>query len=125
MTTPQTRTVLLADDDPLVVAMLEQVLVQQGWTVLTAANGRDAMSRHGDQICKVDLLITDLHMPYVDGHELAKNVRKICSGLPIIFISGDSVMLLPTEAQFPGHTFMKKPFLPSELLAQLRRLFPA
>jgi two-component system, cell cycle sensor histidine kinase and response regulator CckA len=112
------RTVLLVDDDNVVVASLQHALSQAGFHVLVAADGREALLRHEHSREAIDLLITDLQMPYMSGQDLARHLLATRPGLPIIFISGDpDAQPFPTDADFPNHVFLQKPFLPSELIA--------
>ena len=124
MSVKKPRTVLLVDDDASVVAVLQHALAQAGFHVLTAADGREALVQYEHQRDALDLLVTDLQMPFMSGQELAKHLLVNRADLPIVFISGDpDAQLLPSEAEFPNHVFLQKPFLPSELIARLPKLF--
>src|SRR5712664_2886295 len=90
MTTRKNRTVLLVDDDESILSLLQIALTQLGWQVLAAANGQQALDLHEAQIPALDLLITDLQMPLMNGCELARRLREMRPTLPILFISGDS-----------------------------------
>ena len=109
-------TVLVAEDDPLVRSMIRRSLTQAGFTVIEAANGREALDKAAGA-GQLDALLTDLAMPEIGGRELAHSLRKTYPELPVLFMSGytdDEVMrrgLLES-----GATFLEKPFSP-ELLA--------
>ncbi|WP_207515861.1 response regulator [Longitalea luteola] len=67
------KTVLIVDDSDFVVQMLRFTLEQEGYTILAGIDGRDALKHFDGQ--PIDLMITDLHMPVVDGLELIRWVR--------------------------------------------------
>jgi two-component system cell cycle sensor histidine kinase/response regulator CckA len=116
MATRRERTVLLVDDDEGVLAILEHTMAQQGWRILAAENGEQALQSCRDQIDAVDLVITDLQMPEMNGNELAKRLRELKPALPIIFVSGDSGSDLADAVKaLPNHRYLKKPFRTSEL----------
>ena len=118
------RTVLIVDDDRNVVAMLKQALTHIGCLVLSAGDGMEALARHEHQSDAIDLLITDLQMPYMNGHELAERLLQQRPNLPIVFISGDpEAETVPAELTSANLSIMRKPFAPSELIARVTSLF--
>jgi CheY-like chemotaxis protein len=120
MSAPPDCTVLLVDDDASVLTLLQHTLSLAGYLVLVASDGREAISCFESHGGAIDLLITDVQMPGMGGQELARHFLRTHSKLPIVFISGDSdEEILPNAEEFPRHLFFHKPFLPSELLAQL------
>src|SRR5262245_53400567 len=119
MTEPPTRTVLLVDDDQLVLSVLRYALTQAGYRVLSAIDGQEALAHH-DAHGAVDFLITDLNMPYLGGQELARKLRGKQPNLPIVFLSGETAGdTMPSTEEFPNHLFFHKPIFPSELIEQL------
>jgi signal transduction histidine kinase/ActR/RegA family two-component response regulator len=110
-------TILVAEDDGPVRSMIRRSLTEAGFTVIEAANGRDALDKAAAEP-RLDALLTDLAMPEIGGRELARRLRETHPHLPVLFMSGytdDEVMrrgLLES-----GATFLEKPFSP-ELLAQ-------
>ena len=110
-------TILVAEDDALVRSMIRRSLAEAGFTVIEAANGKDALDKAAVET-RVDALLTDLAMPEIGGRELARRLRETHPRLPVLFMSGytdDEVMrrgLLES-----GATFLEKPFSP-ELLAR-------
>jgi PAS domain S-box-containing protein len=111
-------TVLVAEDDPLVRGIIGRSLTEAGFTIIEAANGREALDKAAGEP-QLDALVTDLAMPEMGGRELARRLRESCPGLPVLFMSGytdDEVLrrgLLES-----GATFLEKPFSP-ELLARM------
>lgn len=117
MDTQTSRTVLVVDDDDGVMSILSFTMAHQGWHVLSADNGEHALATWQKQAAEIDLLITDVHMPEINGCELAKKIRADQPSLPIIFVSGDSGSDLALSVQtFPNHRYLKKPFRTSELV---------
>jgi len=114
---------LLVDDDAGILTFLQHLLTRNGWRVLTAGNGLEALAHHDRNPNSIDLLITDLQMPLMNGQDLALCLRAKQATLPVIFISGDpGELTLPSEAEFPNHLFLHKPFMAAEFLANLDKL---
>jgi len=81
------RRVLLADDDPALRMLLGQIIKSFGFEVIYAENGSKALALYL-QHRNIDLLITDICMPEMDGDELIRSIRQMDAGLPIIAITG-------------------------------------
>jgi DNA-binding NtrC family response regulator len=126
MDTNPKKSVLLVDDDDGVLSILEHTMTTMlGWRVLTAENGEHALTQWHDQIKTIDLLITDLQMPEMNGCVLAERVRQLHPTVPIIFVSGDSGSELAALADaISNHHFLKKPFRTSELSSLVSRVVP-
>ena len=109
------RTVLLVDDQESFLDLARVILEDAGYKVLTACNGPEALShfRVGQQI---DAVITDLAMPTMTGDELARNLRSVGLGVPIIYVSGCDGTL-PRDPT-PDAT-LQKPVSKAQLLAKL------
>lgn len=113
-----TETVLLAEDEPSVRQLVTTVLHQQGYTVIAAANGVEALhlARENTEL-GIDLLVSDVVMPQMGGSLLAQSIKTIYPDIKILFISGypdNSVTQSGILEQ--GSAFLQKPFS-SELLA--------
>lgn len=116
-------TILIADDEERIADLLEIHLKKEGYKVLKAQNGREAIELIDEQ--QIDLLIMDIMMPEIDGYEATRRIREKHT-MPIIFLSAktsdfDKVHGLAIGAD----DYMTKPFTPIELVArvnaQLRR----
>lgn len=112
------ETILLVEDEPAVRQLFAQALMRAGYRVHEARNGQEALrvfDEHGDAI---DLLLTDLRMPYMGGAELAQHLRNRRKTLRLLCVSG-----YPggTDAQLAGD-FLAKPFSRDELLAKVREV---
>lgn len=113
-----TKTILVVDDEERLVSLLKSYLEQEGFRVVTAANGREALfqARHE----KPDLIILDIMMPEVDGFEFMRLHGKE-SDTPIILLTAkveesDKVVGLELGAD----DYVTKPFSPRELTARIR-----
>lgn len=111
-------TILVVDDDESLLQIVGAVLEEPGYTVLTATNGYEAIrllvERH------VDLMLTDIKMPGLDGRELAEQARLLRPQLQVIYISG--------AAQPPGVShgrMIEKPVRPAELVRIIREQLSA
>ncbi len=124
MTAQPHRVILLVDDDDSVRTILQQALTRHCCQVIVASDGAEALRQSEAELGKIDLLISDLQMPRLNGIELAQRLRQQRPELPILFISGspDSEQLLQTAAM-ANSRFLRKPFLPSALIALLPSLF--
>jgi PAS domain S-box-containing protein len=114
------ETVLLVEDEPAVRVMTSRALQEFGYGVVEASGGHMALGvlERGDS--RIDLLITDVILPGMDGPELARRAAELSPGLPVLFISGytdDEIVRrgLLKEDQ----PFLQKPFTPEALAAQL------
>jgi DNA-binding response OmpR family regulator len=115
-------TILVVEDDPRVVELLQIALGAHGFRVVTASNGDDAWSVLLDE--QPDLMILDVRLPRRSGLELCESVRHEpgLAHLPIIMVSA----LAETEARLAGLSrgaddYLPKPFSPKELVARVRR----
>ncbi len=115
------RRVLLADDDEMVLEVLHSFLDQLGYQVSEARDGREALRifRQG----AVDLVLSDVKMPGLDGLQLLKAIKDSNPRLPVILISGYGDMETVIEAINSGaHNFLQKPVRLAELSQVLQRL---
>lgn len=112
------ETILLVEDEPAVRQLFAQALIRAGYRVFEARNGQEAMKvfdQHGDTI---DLLLTDLRMPYMGGTELVQHLRARRSTLKLIWVSG-----YPSAGDDDLTTdFLSKPFSREDLLAKVREV---
>ena len=112
------ETILLVEDEPAVRQLFAQALTRAGYAVYEARNGQEAVKlfdTHGEEI---DMLLTDVRMPYMGGAELAHHLRGRRRTLKLLCISG-----------YPGHLdadlaadFLAKPFSRDDLLKKVREV---
>ncbi len=114
-----TGTVLLVEDEDMVRAVAERALVRQGYTVLTAANGEEALETLSSG-AKIDLLVSDVVMPTMDGPTLVRHARKANPELPILFMSGYAEEQLRKSIAIERVCFLAKPFSVQQLAEAAR-----
>jgi two-component system cell cycle response regulator CpdR len=111
-------TILLADDDPDLRDIIVTTLAEAGYAVLTASDGYDAVRVLADNW--VNLLITDVKMPGIDGFELARQAKVMRPNIQVIYLSGFSA----DGAKSAGPTYgpvMQKPMRMGDLLDAVSR----
>ena len=106
------KTILLVDDEAPCRLLMSCILAQAGYTVLVASDGPQAM-RHIERDAPIDLLLTDLRMPGMNGVELARSAKRTRPGLPVLFASGFLDCFPESSHEVPSLT---KPFTPAELI---------
>jgi two-component system cell cycle sensor histidine kinase/response regulator CckA len=115
---PARETILLVEDEPAVRQLFAQALIRAGYRVYEARNGQEAMQvfdQHGDTI---DLLLTDMRMPYMGGAELAQHLRSRRRTLKLLCVSGYPSA---AEGQLKAD-FLAKPVSRDDLLAKVREI---
>jgi CheY-like chemotaxis protein len=98
-------TILVADDEPAIRGLLEIVLKQAGHEVMTACNGLEAVALFRSYSKKIDLLMCDLMMPTMNGHEAIRRIRESSPKAKIICMTGYSDQEIPQ-----GVLLLQKPF---------------
>ncbi|MBW3572107.1 MAG: PAS domain S-box protein [Gemmatimonadetes bacterium] len=123
---PQPRgrgTVLLVEDEETVRRFAERVLARGGYTVLAAAEGAEAMALSRQHPGVVQVLVTDLVMPRMNGTDLARRLMAERPGIRVLFISGYDRDEARTRGRMEAGTdFIEKPFSPEALLERIHRL---
>jgi CheY-like chemotaxis protein len=112
------ETILLIEDEDAVRDVLRQTLEREGYVVVAAADGEDALSAASAHTGPLHAVVTDVAMPRMGGPETVERLHSPRPGLPVIFISGD--VQDPTALVRGGASFLQKPFAP-QALAQLLR----
>jgi two-component system cell cycle sensor histidine kinase/response regulator CckA len=120
-------TILLVEDEDMVRAVAERALTRQGYTVLVAANGEEALDmldRAGAEAAEgaagIDLLISDVVMPTMDGPTLVRHARAKFPDLPILFMSGYAEEQLRRSIDLDRVAFLPKPFSVQQLAQAAR-----
>jgi CheY-like chemotaxis protein len=118
-------TILLVDDEELLRAGVQEMLEMSGYTVITATNGHEAM------VClkqhTIDLVITDLVMPKMDGVDFVEQLRQTWPDVPVIVVSGSTRNIMQRygieSIQVPGaDASLSKPFKGVDLMSQIKEL---
>jgi two-component system, cell cycle sensor histidine kinase and response regulator CckA len=111
-------TVLFVEDEDPVRAIAVRALARLGYSVLAARDGGEALSLAASHAGRIDLLVTDLVLPRMDGREVARRVSAVRPGLPVLLTSGYSEVL-PGGPLEDGTLFLQKPYTPAELAARI------
>ena len=120
---PKAATILLAEDDEIVRSSLRLLLESNDFTLIEASDGAEALRIFRTHPGTIDLLITDLAMPNMNGRELAEKVKSFRPDLPIMYISGKrSSPLLKQAVLKEGAHFLSKPFSYKNLIQKVRGL---
>jgi len=113
-------TILVVDDDRKITDMLRRTLIYEGYRVVTAANGEEALTKA--QAERPDLVILDWLMPKLNGIETAKALRTT-DATPILMLTARDAVEQRVEGLDSGvDDYLVKPFAPEELLARIRAL---
>lgn len=118
------KNILIVDDSESIREVVSFTLEDAGHSVISAIDGEDALARL-EGVDKIDLIITDLHMPKMDGIELIKEVRTDdkFKFTPILFLTTESQASKKMEAKEAGATgWIIKPFVPEKLLGALKKV---
>jgi two-component system cell cycle sensor histidine kinase/response regulator CckA len=115
------ETVLVAEDEELVRRLVQQLLVRLGYSVLVASNGVEALERLEEHQGDIDLLLTDVVMPAMNGRELAAIVRERFPAARVLFMSGYNDEAVTSHGVLqPGAQLLEKPFTASSLGSKVR-----
>jgi two-component system, cell cycle sensor histidine kinase and response regulator CckA len=117
------ETVLLVEDEELVRRLTCEILRRNGYRVLEAADGVDALAILRQHPDRIDLLLTDVVMPRMSGYELVEQVRPLRPDMHILYVSGYSEEAIARQGQLTeGIELLAKPFTPGVLTAKIRQL---
>ncbi len=117
------ETILLVEDDPAVRGLARRTLEEQGYTVLEAAGGAEALAIAASHVGPIALLVTDVVMPGLQGHQLAEQLTAARPDLRVLYVSGfteNSVIHHGVPEQ--GVAFLSKPFSADALGGAVRRV---
>jgi PAS domain S-box-containing protein len=115
------ETVLVVEDEDALREVTRRILTRNGYHVLTAASGPDALKTAEHTDCDIDLLLTDVIMPHMLGKELATTIRETCPAIRVMYMSGYAQPVLASQGTLdPGVTLVEKPFSEPRLLEKVR-----
>jgi CheY-like chemotaxis protein len=123
-----TQTVLIIEDDDNATPLEIALAALDGVKVVILANGREAIELLRLPSMNIIAVVTDLHVPHVDGFELIKTIRadERYSRLPVVVVSGDTHPEIPERLRTLGaDAFFPKPYSPAEVRTTLRGLLNA
>ena len=112
--------ILIAEDDELILRTIEHKLLKEGYNVILTRNGKDAIDTI--QNTEVDLIITDIMMPFASGIEILAAVKAKSKSIPVIMLSsmGQEEVIL-NAFDLGASDFIVKPFSPNELMLRIKR----
>ncbi len=117
------RTILLVEDEPLVLTMAVAVLERSGYRVISTGTPKDAVELAKKHACEIDLLITDVVMPEMNGRDLAQKLLSICPNLKALFMSGYSIEIISKDGILDeGMFFIQKPFTVNGLSTKVKEV---
>jgi two-component system cell cycle sensor histidine kinase/response regulator CckA len=115
--------ILVVDDESNVRDLIELMLAESGYPVHTAASGREAIQIASDLDNPIDILVTDILMPYMNGKELATRISSMRPYIKVLFVSAYSADILANNNMFPkGADFIRKPFDKHQLLSRIEKI---
>lgn len=112
------KTILVVDDEPELRDIVTEVLSDPGWTAIGAADGYEALRVLAERW--VDLLITDVKMPGMNGFQLARQAKLMRPSLLVIYVSGYYARTDQSDGPIFGR-LIRKPFRTAELLREIER----
>ena len=117
------KTILSVDDSASTLQMVKLTLAGAGYQVVQAGNGAEGLTKARG--APVDMVLTDLNMPVMDGLTLIRELRKLATfkGVPIVFLTTESDPAMKQQGKAAGATgWITKPFQQDQLLAVVRKL---
>ncbi|GIF34813.1 hybrid sensor histidine kinase/response regulator [Actinoplanes utahensis] len=115
------ETILVVEDEAALREVTERILTRNGYQVVSAGGGPEALRLAENPELHIDLLLTDVIMPHMHGQQLADRIRRIRPSLPIVYMSGYAQPFITGEGTLDPHTILiTKPFTQHELLERLR-----
>ena len=117
--TPKGETVLIVEDEEALREATERIFTRNGYHVITAADGPDALTLAAHHEGEIHLLVTDVVMPKMLGKEVAARVREIRPDIEVLYMSGYAQPVLAPQGRLePGVALLEKPFSEAALLAK-------
>ena len=116
---PAGTTVLLVEDNAAVRTIARLGLMREGFRVLEAGDGEEALAVFAEAAVPIDVVVTDLGLPRLDGAGLAARLHQRCPHLPVLFVSSDGA---PPAAPGQRTAFVPKPYLPPGLARAIHSL---
>jgi len=120
---PKGETVLVVEDEQALRQVTQRIFARNGYHVITAANGPEALDTARAHPGEIHLLVTDVVMPRMLGKEVAEKMRAIKPGIQVLFMSGYARPVLASQGSLdPNVVLVEKPFSEAELMSQAGRV---
>jgi len=117
-----TGTILVVEDEDPVRILVNRALSARGYSVLEAVNGDDGLEVFEANIDSIDLMITDVIMPGLDGPGLAEKVRRARVTLPVLFMSGYAESIVRKDLEDSKNYFLQKPFSLKDISIKVKQI---
>jgi PAS domain S-box-containing protein len=117
------ETILVVEDDEIVLKLVERILTRQGYRVDATTDAEEALRIAGELGDRIDLLVTDVVMPRMNGKQLYESVSVLCPGSRVLFMSGYTDEVISHRGFIDeGVNFIQKPFTVSDLASKVREV---
>jgi len=118
------KTILVCEDDEQLRMLVQLMLSDNGYSVLPAARGEQAVELAAEHT-RIDVLVTDVELPQMSGPELVERLQSTLPDLGVLFLSGYPADALPGPPLPDEHAFLQKPFSETSLLEKVAQLVGA
>lgn len=114
------KKIMIVDDSPDIRNLVSLILMKQGYEVIEAENGKDALNKLNP--AGIEMIITDLRMPVMDGFEFIKHLRNKVAykSVPVVLLTGESLEFVK-GGQTVADECITKPFIPKQLADVIRK----
>ncbi len=114
-------TILVVDDEPALVALVRTMLWRAGYQVLEASSGEEALRIAAEAKPPINVLLTDIMMPEMNGYELADRIRGMSADVKVLFMSGyrDRIIFESTGVEVAELPLIRKPFTQYTLVTKI------
>ena len=116
-----TETILLVEDDESLRRLAQRLLARRGYNVLTAGDGKSAVTACRDCPSDIHLLITDVFMPDINGPDLANQLLVIRPAMKVLYVSGSDDVLRDGSLA-PSSNFLQKPYAQDQIGSKIREI---
>jgi len=119
------KNVLLVDDDPITIELMKAYLESEGFSVITASEGSEAIEKINSESVPLSIVVSDVNMPVMDGYQLCRSIRanNVNAQVPFVFVSGNTSLEEKLEGYAAGgNDYITKPVEPKELALKLNQI---
>lgn len=115
--------IIAIDDSETMLSMIKQTLEMGGYTVILARDGQEGLTMYRDNKDSLDLVVTDINMPVMDGITLIQEIRKIDADVPILTLTTESEDGMKQKGYEAGaNGWIVKPFRPAQFLDIIKQI---
>lgn len=117
--------IIVVEDDTTLLNLLNQFLTQEGFEVITAATGHEALQRLDKPGTTPALILTDVSLPGMDGFSLLEKIRESNPSVPVIFMTGLGLDTIERTSSLQPDAVLKKPVRLADIIAAIRQFIKA